>query len=42
MIDSLAKLGDKSAFDYLLYVGYLEYPESIKKAARDALSGLKW
>lgn len=42
IIKSLGELGDKSAFDYLLYVSYLDYPESIKLASRDALERLKW
>lgn len=42
IIKSLGDLGDKSAFDYLLYVSYLDYPESIKVASRDALERLKW
>ena len=42
VINALGDLGDKSAFDYLLYVGYLDYPESVKKASRDALARLQW
>ena len=42
IINALGDLGDKAAFDYLLYVDYLEYPESVKKASRDALARLKW
>jgi HEAT repeat protein len=42
VIDSLGNLGDKTAFDYLLYVGYLDYPESVIKASREALARLKW
>ena len=42
IINALGDLGDKAAFDYLLYVGYLEYPESVKKASRDAIARLKW
>lgn len=42
IINALGDLGDKSAFDYLLYVGYLDYPESVKQASRDALARLKW
>jgi hypothetical protein len=42
VIDALGELGDKSAFDYLLYVGYLQYPDSIKQAAKAALQRLKW
>jgi len=42
VVNNLGRLGDKSAFDYLLYIGYLQYPESVKKAARDALQKLRW
>ncbi len=42
VIRNLGALGDKVAFDYLLYIGYLKYPDSIKKAAKDALQNLKW
>jgi len=41
VINSLGELGDKSAFDNLLYTGYLDYPSSVKKAAREALNNLK-
>ncbi len=42
VINNLGKLGDKAAFDYLLYVGYLQYPDSVKEAAKDALQKLRW
>lgn len=42
VINSLGALGDKAAFDNLLYVTYLPYPEAITTAARTALAGLKW
>ena len=42
MINALGELGDKSAFDNLLYVSYLKYPEKIEAAAREALNRLKW
>ncbi len=42
VVNNLGRLGDKSAFDYLLYIGYLQYPDSVKKAARDALQELRW
>jgi hypothetical protein len=42
VIGALGVLGDKTAFDYLLYIGYLQYPDSVKRAARDALQRLKW
>ena len=40
VIQNLGLLGDKIAFDYLLYAGYLDYSDTIKKAARDALNRL--
>lgn len=42
VIRNLGALGDKVAFDYLLYIGYLKYPDTVKKAAKDALQNLKW
>jgi hypothetical protein len=42
VINALGELGDKIAFDYLLYIGYLSYPEAVQSAARDALNRLKW
>jgi hypothetical protein len=42
VIGALGDLGDKVAFDYLLYIGYLSYPDNIKAAAREALNRLKW
>lgn len=42
IIDALGSLGDKSAFDCLLYVTYLDYPEEVTSAARNALTRLKW
>ncbi len=42
VVNNLGALGDKNAFDYLLYIGYLQYPESVKRAARDALQKLRW
>ncbi len=42
VINALGDLGDKLAFDYLLYVTYLDYPEEISSAARVALAKLKW
>ena len=40
VIQSIGDLGDKVAFDYLLYAGYLNYSDSNKKAARDSLNRL--
>lgn len=42
VINSLGALGDKTAFDNLLYVTYLNYPEEVINAARSALAKLKW
>lgn len=42
VINTLGAIGDKSAFDSLLAVTYLTYPESVMSAARDALAGLRW
>lgn len=42
VIDALAEIGDKVAFDYLLYIGYLPYTDDVKAAAREALNRLKW
>ncbi len=42
VIVNLGVLGDKVAFDDLMYVGYLNYTSQIKKAARKSLENLKW
>jgi hypothetical protein len=42
VINALGRLGDRVAFDNLHYVGYLDYPERIKAAAREALNNLIW
>lgn len=42
LVNALGELGDKAAFDYLLYIGYLNYPDKIQAAARDALNRLRW
>lgn len=42
IISSLGQLGDKVAFDYLLQISYLQYSDTIKRAAREALQKLKW
>jgi hypothetical protein len=41
-INALGELGDKIAFDYLLQIGYLQYSEAVKRAAKDALLKLRW
>lgn len=42
VIKSLGEMGNKSAFDNLLYVTYLDYSDDVKNKAREALSKLKW
>ena len=42
VINALGTLGNKTAFDYLLYATYLEYPDEVVTAARNALTKLKW
>ena len=42
VVQSLGAIGDKSAFDYLFYIRYLEYPEHIQAAAKEALNRLRW
>jgi hypothetical protein len=41
-VEALGSLGDKIAFDHLLYMSYLPYPEPIQTAAKEALGRLKW
>jgi hypothetical protein len=42
MIAALGRLGDRVAFDDLMYTQYLGYSAPVKKAAREALEKLKW
>jgi hypothetical protein len=42
VVKALGGIRDKIAFDNLHYVGYLDYPEAIKAAAREALNSLRW
>ena len=42
LINSIGELADKSAFDNLLYIGFLNYPDKIQAAAREALNRLRW
>jgi hypothetical protein len=42
VVNALGEIGAKTAYDYLLYISYLSYPESIQAAAREALSQLQW
>ncbi len=41
VINNLGILGDETAFDHLLYTMYLDYPRSVKQAAREVLSEFK-
>lgn len=41
IIENLGTLGDKVAFDHLLFVSYLAYSDSVKSAAREALKKLR-
>lgn len=41
VVSNLGNLGDRVAFDYLLYTGYLDYAPPVKRAAREALNNLK-
>lgn len=41
VINNLGALGDDVAFDHLLYTMYLDYPRSVKQAAREVLSEFK-
>lgn len=42
VVENLGILGDKTAFDDLLYTQYLSYSSEVKKAAKDALDNLRW
>ena len=42
VLQNLGALGDKVAFDDLMYTQYLNYSTAVKKAARAALDNLKW
>ncbi|GHT91456.1 hypothetical protein FACS1894140_2140 [Spirochaetia bacterium] len=42
VVNALGKIGAKAAYDYLLYVSYLSYPEGIQAAAKAALDQLRW
>ncbi|QTQ11837.1 hypothetical protein HRI96_06265 [Treponema parvum] len=42
VVRTLGRLGSKTAFDQLLFVTYLDYPESVIAEARSALTKLKW
>ena len=40
VIQALGDLGDRVAFDYLLYLSVLDYSDSIKKAASEIIEKL--
>ncbi len=42
VLQNLGALGDKVAFDDLMYTQYLNYSTGVKKAARAALEKVKW
>ncbi len=41
VMNNIGFIGDSIAFDDLLYSGYLDYPVTVKRAAREALNNLK-
>jgi HEAT repeat protein len=41
-VNALGDIGDKIAFDHLLYADFLPYSSEVKVAAKTALSKLKW
>jgi HEAT repeat protein len=41
-VNALGELGDNVAFEHLITIGYLSYPEHIQNAAREAIVRLKW
>jgi hypothetical protein len=42
VVQALGNIGYNAAFDHLLYVSNLSYPEEIQTAAREAVARLKW
>ena len=42
IVQALGLIGDKAAFDHLLYVSNLSYTENIVTAAREAIGRLRW
>jgi hypothetical protein len=42
IVQALGHIGYNAAFDHLLNVSYLSYPEEIQAAAREAVARLKW
>jgi hypothetical protein len=42
LIQALGEIGDRLSFDHLLYVSFLNYPQQIQIAAREALNRIRW
>jgi hypothetical protein len=42
LVQVLGDMGDKISFDYLLYMSYLSYSDTIQIAAKEALDKLRW
>ena len=42
IVRSLGRIGDKAAYNHLLNVGNLSYPENIQVTAREAIDRLRW
>jgi len=42
IVRALGSIGHNAAFDHLLYISNLDYPEDIQAAAREAVARLKW
>jgi len=42
IVNALGLIGDSAAFDHLMYVLNLSYPDDIQAAAREAIDNLKW
>ena len=42
IINALGELGDRVAFDHLLYISFLNYPDRVQASAREALNRLRW
>jgi hypothetical protein len=42
LIQALGEIGDRLSFDHLLYVSFLNYPQTIQTAAREALNRIRW
>jgi len=42
IVQALGRIGYNAAFDHLLYVSFLSYPEEIQAAAKEAVARLRW